>query len=73
MFGPFEKINDANRYSAEGNTKDALTSNAWFKKSMASAGDKKMITSTGLKAYNNNITCENYGCYAQWKGKAAIL
>ena len=32
-----------------------------------------MIKATGLKAYHNNITCENYGCYAQWKGKAAIL
>ena len=32
-----------------------------------------MIKATGLKAYHNNNPCENYGCYAQWKGQAAIL
>eukprot|EP00285_Hemiselmis_virescens_P015242 CAMPEP_0173385400 /NCGR_PEP_ID=MMETSP1356-20130122/8005_1 /TAXON_ID=77927 ORGANISM="Hemiselmis virescens, Strain PCC157" /NCGR_SAMPLE_ID=MMETSP1356 /ASSEMBLY_ACC=CAM_ASM_000847 /LENGTH=71 /DNA_ID=CAMNT_0014341179 /DNA_START=46 /DNA_END=261 /DNA_ORIENTATION=+ len=65
--------NDINWYSTEGNKSDQLSSNKWFTKSQSLAGDKSLIDKEGKWAYQNNITCANYGCYAQWKAPVAFL
>ncbi|EKX42306.1 hypothetical protein GUITHDRAFT_153580 [Guillardia theta CCMP2712] len=64
---------DSNWYSTEGNSKDQLSNNKWFSKSQALAGDKNLIKKEGNWAWHNNVTCADYGCYAQWKGPVAFL
>eukprot|EP00293_Proteomonas_sulcata_P015651 CAMPEP_0184289270 /NCGR_PEP_ID=MMETSP1049-20130417/1710_1 /TAXON_ID=77928 /ORGANISM="Proteomonas sulcata, Strain CCMP704" /LENGTH=70 /DNA_ID=CAMNT_0026595977 /DNA_START=72 /DNA_END=284 /DNA_ORIENTATION=- len=69
----YAKFHDSNWYSTEGAKADQLSGNTWFNKSQAIAGDKKFIAKEGRWAYNNNVTCADYGCYAQWKGPVAFL
>ena len=65
---------DSNRHSVEGDKRDDLSGNAWFKNTQKLAGDKKFIHAQAEKAWHNNVTCADYGCYAQWSAtKVAIL
>jgi len=57
---------DSNWHSTEGDKRDDLSDNSWFKNTQKLAGDKKFIKKTGNWAWHNNVTCADYGCYAQW-------
>ena len=60
--------------SLEGDKRDDLSGNKWFKNSEMLAGNKKFIHNKAEWAWHNNVTCANYGCYAQWSAtQVAIL